>query len=123
MNVQPHYRHFVLGVFFVFLLLHQADRLVIGQVLQDLQREFGIDDAAAGAIGTGALVVAAIFYLLNSLTHSGKSDNSGEYLCADPKNEPPGVEIPGLGCFVDPLAIWLTLYGAYYSFGSALRTR
>ncbi|MBK8024974.1 MAG: MFS transporter [Chloroflexi bacterium] len=62
MKPRPHYRRFVLGVFFAFLLLHQADRLVIGQVLQDLQRDFSIDDAAAGAIGTGALVVATIFY-------------------------------------------------------------
>jgi MFS transporter, Spinster family, sphingosine-1-phosphate transporter len=62
MNVRPHNRRFVLSVFFVFLLLHQADRLVIGQVLGDLQRDFGIDDAAAGAIGTGALVVAAILF-------------------------------------------------------------
>ncbi|MBK8023159.1 MAG: MFS transporter [Chloroflexi bacterium] len=40
MKPRPHYRRFVLGVFFAFLLLHQADRLVIGQVLQDLQRDF-----------------------------------------------------------------------------------
>ncbi|MCK6579427.1 MAG: MFS transporter [Anaerolineae bacterium] len=62
MQPRAHYRRFVLGVFFAFLLLHQADRLVIGQVLEDLQRDFAIDDAAAGAIGTGALVVATLFF-------------------------------------------------------------
>lgn len=59
---QRRYRYFVLGVFLVFLLLHQSDKMVIGQVLEDLQRDFHIDDAAAGALGTGALVVAVIGY-------------------------------------------------------------
>ncbi len=64
MNVSHRYKWFVVGVFVVFMLLHQADKLLIGQVLGDIQRDFEIDDAQAGAIGTGALVVAAIFYPL-----------------------------------------------------------
>jgi len=62
MSFKPRYKCFVLGVFAIFMLLHQSDKLIIGQVLEDLQRDFGIDDAAAGAVGTGALVVAAIGY-------------------------------------------------------------
>ncbi|MDX1994647.1 MAG: MFS transporter [bacterium] len=58
------YKALVVGLFLLFMLLHQADRLLIGQVLADVQRDFRINDAQAGAIGTGALVVAAIFYLV-----------------------------------------------------------
>lgn len=56
------YRWFVLGVFFAFMLLHQADKLIIGPLLSDIQETFKITDTEAGAIGTGALVVAAILY-------------------------------------------------------------
>ncbi|MBL8162089.1 MAG: MFS transporter [Anaerolineae bacterium] len=64
MHLSPRYKWFIVGVFLAFMLLHQADKLLIGQVLTDIQRDFQIDDAQAGAIGTGALVVAAIFYPL-----------------------------------------------------------
>lgn len=56
------YRIVVLAIFYLFLLLHQADKSLIGQVLTDLQLDFGVDDAAVGVLGTGALVVAAIGY-------------------------------------------------------------
>nr|MCU0482483.1 MFS transporter [Anaerolineae bacterium] len=56
------YRWFVLGVFFAFMLLHQADKLIIGPLLSDIQETFNITDTEAGAIGTGALVVAAILF-------------------------------------------------------------
>ncbi len=62
MNLSRRYKWFVVGVFLAFMLLHQADKLLIGQVLGDIQRDFGINDTEAGAIGTGALIVAAIFY-------------------------------------------------------------
>lgn len=55
-------RFVVLGIFLAFLLLHQSDKLLIGQVLDDVQHDFAIDDAAAGALGTGALIIAAIGY-------------------------------------------------------------
>lgn len=58
------YRYVVVAIFIAFMLLHQADKLLIGQVLTDISAEFAIDDAAAGAIGTGALVVGALFYPL-----------------------------------------------------------
>jgi len=56
------YRWFVLGVFFAFMLLHQADKLIIGPLLSDIQETFSITDTEAGAIGTGALIIAAILY-------------------------------------------------------------
>ena len=39
----------VLIIFLAFMLLHQADKSLIGQVLEDVQHDFGIDDAAVGA--------------------------------------------------------------------------
>ncbi|MGQ9908080.1 MAG: spinster family MFS transporter [Candidatus Flexifilum sp.] len=56
------YRYGVVAIFVAFMLLHQADKLLIGQVLTDFSADFGIDDTAAGAVGTGALVVGALFY-------------------------------------------------------------
>lgn len=56
------YRWFVLGVFFIFMLLHQADKLIIGPLVSDIQKEFGITDTETGAIATGALLVAALLY-------------------------------------------------------------
>jgi len=56
------YRWFVLGVFFMFMLLHQADKLIIGPLVTDIQTEFGITDTETGAIATGALIVAALLY-------------------------------------------------------------
>ncbi len=63
-TIPSRYRIFLVGVFIAFMLLHQADKLIIGQVLEDIQRDFQLDDAQAGAIGTGALIVGAICYLL-----------------------------------------------------------
>jgi MFS family permease len=64
MHLSARYKWFVVGVFIAFMLLHQADKLLIGQVLTDIQADFDIDDSQAGALGTGALVVAAVFYPL-----------------------------------------------------------
>ncbi len=62
--LSPRYKWFVVGVFFAFMLLHQADKLIIGQVLTDIREEFQINEFEAGLLGTGALVVGAIFYPL-----------------------------------------------------------
>lgn len=56
------YRWFVVAVFFAFMLLHQADKLIIGPFNSDIRAEFGIDEQQMGAVGTGALLVAAILY-------------------------------------------------------------
>ncbi len=63
-TIAPRYKLFLVGIFIAFMLLHQADKLIIGQVLEDIQRDFSLDDAQAGAIGTGALIVGAVCYLL-----------------------------------------------------------
>jgi MFS transporter, Spinster family, sphingosine-1-phosphate transporter len=64
MHVQSHYRYFVVVVFVTFMLLHQADKLLIGQVLENIKADLDISDQQVGALGTGALVVGAIFYPL-----------------------------------------------------------
>ena len=62
MKVRQGYRYFVLSIFLVFMLLHQADKLLIGQLIEDVQETFDVDNVAIGLVGTGALIVAAIGY-------------------------------------------------------------
>ncbi len=56
------YRWVVFSIFFLFMLLHQSDKLLIGPLTTMIQKEFGLDDTGMGAISTGALIVAALFY-------------------------------------------------------------
>jgi len=58
------YRWFVVFVFFMFMLLHQADKLLIGPLTTPIMETFGIDEARMGAVFTGALVIEAVFYPL-----------------------------------------------------------
>ena len=58
------YRWFVVGVFFFFMLLHQADKLLIGPLTTPIMEEFHIDTVQMGAVFTGALLVGAILYPL-----------------------------------------------------------
>ncbi|MBN2549072.1 MAG: MFS transporter [Anaerolineales bacterium] len=64
MQKSSRYRWFVVGVFFVFMLLHQADKLLIGPLTTPIMEHFGINRAQMGFVTTGALVVGAIFYPL-----------------------------------------------------------
>lgn len=56
------YRWFVVGVFFVFMLLHQMDKLLIGPLTPAIQKEFNLSLTQIGAFSTGALIVGAICY-------------------------------------------------------------
>ncbi len=56
------HRWFVVGVFFAFMLLHQADRLLISTLTPDIMDTFRITMTQMGAVSTGALIVGAIFY-------------------------------------------------------------
>ena len=60
----PRYRWFVVAVFFCFMLLHQADRLLIGPLTQDIIDTFKITYTQMGAVTSGALIVGAVFYPL-----------------------------------------------------------
>ena len=59
-----HYRWFVFIIFFTFMLLHQADKLLIGPLTTPIMATFSINEAQMGAIFTGALVAQAVFYPL-----------------------------------------------------------
>jgi MFS family permease len=61
---KPGYRWFVVFIFFLFILLHQADKLLIGPLTTPIMETFGIDEVQMGAVFTGALIVGAIFYPL-----------------------------------------------------------
>lgn len=58
------YRWFVVGTFFVFILLHQADKLLIGPLTTPIMESFGIDEARMGFVFSGAIIVGAICYPL-----------------------------------------------------------
>ena len=62
--MKSRYRWFVVFVFFMFMLLHQADRLLIGPLTTPVMEAFRIDEAQMGAVFTGALVIEAVFYPL-----------------------------------------------------------
>lgn len=55
---------YVVVVFFLFMLLHQADKLLIGPLTPDIIETFNITYTQMGAVTTGALIVGAIFYPL-----------------------------------------------------------
>jgi len=50
------------AVFFIFILLHQSDKLLIGPLTTPIMETFGIDEAQMGAVFTGALLVGAVLY-------------------------------------------------------------
>src|SRR5512135_2347287 len=56
------YRWFVIAVFFVFMLLHQTDRLMIGPMQDTIEKQFQINDQQWGFINSGALLVGSILY-------------------------------------------------------------
>ena len=64
MKSQSRYRWFVVAVFFVFMLLHQCDKLLIGPLTTPIMKEFGLNHAQMGFVTTGALIVGAVFYPL-----------------------------------------------------------
>jgi MFS transporter, Spinster family, sphingosine-1-phosphate transporter len=60
------YRHrwSIVGIFFLFMLLHQTDKLLIGPLTTDIMAAFNINHAQMGLVNTGALLVGVIFYPL-----------------------------------------------------------
>jgi MFS family permease len=62
--MRSRYRWFVVAVFFLFMLLHNADKLLVGPLTTPIMDAFGINEAQMGAVVTGALLVASIFYLV-----------------------------------------------------------
>lgn len=58
------YKWFVVAIFFIFMLLHQVDKLLIGPLTPDIMKDFNITKTQMGAVLSGALVVGTIFYPL-----------------------------------------------------------
>jgi MFS family permease len=56
------YRWYVLGTFFVFMLLHQSDELLVGPLTPYIIREFSITKTQMGAVSTGALIVGTLLF-------------------------------------------------------------
>jgi predicted MFS family arabinose efflux permease len=56
------YRWYVVFVFFLFMLLHQSDRLLIAPLTTPIMETFGINEAQMGAVVSGALLVSAVLY-------------------------------------------------------------
>jgi len=64
MQTRSRYRWFVVVVFFIFILLHQSDKLLIGPLTTPIMEAFGIDEVKMGAVVTGALLVGTLLYPL-----------------------------------------------------------
>lgn len=62
--MRSRYRWFVVFVFFLFMLLHQTDKLLIGPLTTPIMEEFGINEAQMGAVSSVAILVAAVLYLV-----------------------------------------------------------
>jgi MFS family permease len=56
------HRWFVLAVFYGFILLHQADKLLIAPLTTPIIEDFHITQAQMGAVSSLAIIVAAVLY-------------------------------------------------------------
>ncbi len=62
MMSRSRYRWLIVSLFFAFILLHQADKLLISPLTTPIMETFEIDEAQMGAVFTGALLISAILY-------------------------------------------------------------
>ena len=64
MKSSSRYPWVVVTIFFFFALLHQADKLLIGPLTENIIKDFHITNTQMGAVSMGAMFVGAIFYPL-----------------------------------------------------------
>ena len=64
MKSSGRYRWIVVVISFFFILLHQADKLLIGPLTTPIMETFKINEAQMGAVFSGALFVGWAFYLV-----------------------------------------------------------
>ncbi|GAB4566381.1 MAG: MFS transporter [Anaerolineae bacterium] len=69
MSKPTRYRWFVVIVFFLFMLLHQTDKLLIGPLKSAISDTFSINNTQFGLVVTGALVVGTILYPIWGYLH------------------------------------------------------
>lgn len=61
MNIKRQ-RWIAVVIFFLFMLLHQTDRLLIGPLTSPIMEEFNLSEVQMGGIITGSLILGSIFY-------------------------------------------------------------
>lgn len=64
MKTSRAYSIYVVVIFFLFMLLHQTDRLMIGSMQTSISDTFGLNDLQWGYINSGALIVSTMLYPL-----------------------------------------------------------
>ena len=62
MSKPTRYRWFVVLMFFLFMLLHQTDKLLIGPLKGPISESFGITNTQFGLVVSGALLVSTLLY-------------------------------------------------------------
>ena len=62
--MKSRYRWYVAAVMFLFLLLHQADKLLIGPLTTSIMDDFQINEAQMGGVTSLAIIVASVLYPL-----------------------------------------------------------
>jgi predicted MFS family arabinose efflux permease len=68
MSARRSSRRFVLGTFFVFVLLHQTDRLLISPLTTDIMQTFAISKTQMGLVSSSALLVGRSFLAWGTCT-------------------------------------------------------
>jgi MFS family permease len=59
---KSHHRWTAVVIFFLFMLLHQTDRLLIGPLTSSIMAEFNLSEVEMGGVMTGALILGSVFY-------------------------------------------------------------
>jgi len=62
MGIKNHHRWLAVAIFFLFMLLHQTDRLLIGPLTSSIMAEFDLTEVQMGGIITGSLILGSVFY-------------------------------------------------------------
>jgi MFS family permease len=61
-NSRSRQRWIAVGIFFLFMLLHQTDRLLIGPLTSAIMADFSLTELQMGGIVTGSLILGSLFY-------------------------------------------------------------
>jgi len=62
MRMKNRRRWISVSIFFLFMLLHQTDRLLIGPLTSSIMAEFNLTEIQMGGIITGSLILGSVFY-------------------------------------------------------------
>jgi len=62
MRIKNRHRLISVSIFFLFTLLHQTDRLLIGPLTSSIMAEFNLAEIQMGGIITGSLILGSVFY-------------------------------------------------------------